>query len=76
MQLKINVLTKIESNKKHTIYFLHKPSKIILPIEINNILDKTTEDTYIRTLKALNAEIISIHLYLYLKYQLLQPLLF
>lgn len=67
MQIKINVLTKVIDSKKTTFYFIYNKSKIILPIEISSIRDKSIEDTYIRTLKALDVNIESIHIYLFLE---------
>jgi len=67
MQIKLTVLTKIENIRKTTFYFIHNESKTILPIEFDNLTDKSIEDAYIRTLKALNVKMESINLYLYLE---------
>jgi len=64
MQLKINVLTKIEENRKTTFYFIQPESKIILPIDVGEIV---IDNTYIRTLNAFEISIESIHVYLYLE---------
>jgi len=67
MQIKINVLTKIEDADKSTFYFIHNESKTVLPLEFNNLRDISTEDTYVRTLKALKVYIQSVNIYLYLE---------
>ena len=71
MQLKISLLAKIPNEEKVTFYLLHKqPQKtcnIVLPIEVINMATTTLEDTYIRTLNALNAQIKSLNIYLYLE---------
>jgi len=64
MQLKINVLTKVEESQKTTFYFIQQESKTILPIETERLL---IDNTYMRTLNALKVVIESIHLYLYLE---------
>ena len=67
MQIKINALTKIVDKDTTKIYFLDNKSKIILPIEFPNLRDRSIEDTYIRTLRALDVVIESINIYLFLE---------
>ena len=65
MQVKISAITKINENDKCTYYFIQKEYKIVLPIEYKNTKN-IYEDTYIRTLNALNVKIERISIYLYL----------
>jgi|GEM_PF-1697454 len=71
MLLKISLLAKIPKEDRITYYLIYKPmyenNKAVLPIEIKSIGKTNLEDTYIRTLRALNAEIQSINIYLYLE---------
>lgn len=71
MKLKISLLTKILNENLMTFYLMYKSKEtgktLILPIEIPSMLNKEKEDTYIRTLKALECKIISLNIYLYLE---------